>query len=65
MRVIIPVTALTINASAYMAEIFRGGIQAIDIGQTEPLIIEEDVRREFAHGDTVRLQIDPRGLLVL
>ncbi len=29
------IIALTINASAYMAEIFRGGIQAIDIGQTE------------------------------
>jgi len=29
------IIALTINASAYMAEIFRGGIQAIDVGQTE------------------------------
>ena len=29
------IIVLTINASAYMAEIFRGGIQAIDIGQTE------------------------------
>ncbi|MCY1153218.1 MAG: amino acid ABC transporter permease [Sphaerochaetaceae bacterium] len=26
---------LAINASAYMAEIFRAGVQAIDIGQTE------------------------------
>jgi polar amino acid transport system permease protein/polar amino acid transport system substrate-binding protein len=29
------IVVLTINASAYMAEIFRAGIQAIDIGQTE------------------------------
>lgn len=29
------IIVLTINASAYMAEIFRAGIQAIDIGQTE------------------------------
>lgn len=29
------VITLTINASAYMAEIFRAGIQAIDIGQME------------------------------
>lgn len=29
------IIVLTINASAYMAEIFRAGIQAIDIGQME------------------------------
>lgn len=29
------IIALTINASAYMAEIFRGGIQAVDNGQME------------------------------
>lgn len=29
------VVALTINSSAYMAEVFRAGIQAIDKGQTE------------------------------
>ncbi len=29
------VVALTINSSAYMAEVFRAGIQAIDAGQTE------------------------------
>jgi ABC-type amino acid transport system, permease component len=29
------VITLTVNASAYMAEIFRGGIQAVDAGQTE------------------------------
>ncbi len=33
--VVAAIISLTINASAYMAEIFRGGIQAIDIGQTE------------------------------
>lgn len=29
------IVALTLNASAYIAEIFRGGIQSIDRGQTE------------------------------
>lgn len=29
------IVALTINAGAFMAEIFRAGIQAVDIGQTE------------------------------
>lgn len=29
------VITLSINASAYLAEIFRGGIEAIDFGQTE------------------------------
>ena len=29
------IITLTVNASAYMAEIFRGGIQAIDNGQME------------------------------
>ncbi|MFA9397751.1 MAG: amino acid ABC transporter permease [Clostridiaceae bacterium] len=29
------IITLTINASAYLAEIFRAGIQAIDVGQTE------------------------------
>ena len=52
----------TISAAFFLGTCTR---LFIDIGQTEPLIIEEDVRREFAHGDTVRLQIDPRGLLVL
>ena len=52
----------TISAAFFLGTCTR---LFIDIGQAEPLIIEEDVRREFAHGDTVRLQIDPRGLLVL
>lgn len=29
------ILAITINASAYMAEIFRAGIQAVDVGQME------------------------------
>ena len=52
----------TISAAFFLGTCTR---LFIDIGQAEPLIIEEDVRREFAHGDTVRLQIDTRGLLVL
>ena len=33
--VIIAIIAFAINSSAYVAEIFRGGILAVDIGQTE------------------------------
>ena len=33
--VVAGIIVLTANAAAYMAEIFRGGIQAIDIGQME------------------------------
>jgi glutamine transport system permease protein len=33
--VVAGIITLTANASAYMAEIFRGGIQAIDVGQME------------------------------
>jgi polar amino acid transport system permease protein/polar amino acid transport system substrate-binding protein len=33
--VVAAIITLTINASAYMAEIFRGGIQAVDNGQME------------------------------
>ena len=34
-RFIPGVVALALNSSAYVAEIFRGGILAVDIGQTE------------------------------
>ena len=37
----------------------------IDIGEAEPLVVESGVRREFRHDDTVGLQVDPRGLMVL
>src|SRR5690554_6040932 len=29
------ITALSFNSAAYMGEVFRGGIQSIDIGQTQ------------------------------
>ena len=32
---LLAIITLTVNASAYMAEIFRGGIQAVDNGQME------------------------------
>lgn len=46
------IVTLTINASAYLAEIFRGGIQAVDPGQVEAarslgLDISKPCRRSF------------------
>jgi putative spermidine/putrescine transport system ATP-binding protein len=37
----------------------------VDVGEARPLVIESTARRDFSHGDAVRLAIDPRGLLVL
>ena len=37
----------------------------VDAGEAQPLVIETAARRDFAHGEAVGLQIDPRGLLVL
>lgn len=37
----------------------------VDVGEAQPLVIESTARRDFSHGETVRLAIDPRGLLVL
>jgi putative spermidine/putrescine transport system ATP-binding protein len=35
------------------------------VGEARPLVVESTARRDFGHGDAVRLAIDPRGLLVL
>ncbi|MBT9136503.1 MAG: Spermidine/putrescine import ATP-binding protein PotA [Firmicutes bacterium] len=37
----------------------------IDVGEAEPLVVENSARREFSHGETVVLVIDHRGLLVI
>ncbi|MFN4275832.1 MAG: ABC transporter ATP-binding protein [Ferrovibrio sp.] len=37
----------------------------VEVGEAQPLVIESTARRDFSHGETVRLAIDPRGLLVL
>ena len=37
----------------------------VEVGEARPLVIESTARRDFSHGETVRLAIDPRGLLVL
>jgi len=37
----------------------------VDVGEAQPLVVESTARRDFSHGETVRLAIDPRGLLVL
>lgn len=50
------VVALTINSSAYMAEVFRAGIQAIDKGQTEAAR-----SLGLTHGMTLRYIILPQA----
>jgi len=37
----------------------------VEVGEARPLVIESTARRDFGHGEAVRLAIDPRGLLVL
>ena len=37
----------------------------VEVGEARPLVIESTARRDFSHGEAVRLAIDPRGLLVL
>ncbi|MDK9721803.1 MAG: ABC transporter ATP-binding protein [Rhodospirillales bacterium] len=37
----------------------------VEVGETQPLVVECWARREFAHGETVRLHVDPCGLLTL
>lgn len=37
----------------------------VEVGEARPLVIESTARRDFSHGETVGLAIDPRGLLVL
>ncbi|KAA8757603.1 amino acid ABC transporter permease [Paenibacillus sp. UASWS1643] len=50
------VVALTMNSSAYMAEVFRAGIQAIDKGQTET-----SRSLGMTHGMTLRYIILPQA----
>jgi len=37
----------------------------VEVGEARPLVVESTARRDFSHGEAVRLAIDPRGLLVL
>ena len=37
----------------------------VEVGEARPLVVESTARRDFGHGEAVRLAIDPRGLLVL
>ena len=54
-RFIPGVVALALNSSAYVAEIFRAGILAVDKGQTE-------AARGFSHGQAMRLVVLPQAI---
>ncbi len=37
----------------------------VEVGEARPLVVESTARREFRHGETVRLAIDPQGVTIL
>ncbi|MSP81223.1 MAG: ABC transporter ATP-binding protein [Rhodospirillales bacterium] len=37
----------------------------VKVDANKPLVVETDARRDYAHGETVGLRIDPRGLMAL
>ncbi len=49
--------AMSINSAAYVAEIIRSGIQAVDIGQTEAAR-----SLGFRHGETLRMVVLPQAV---
>lgn len=52
----------TVSAAFFLGDCTR---LLVDVGETDALIVESDVRKMFRRGDTIKMQIDPRGLLVL
>lgn len=52
----------TVAAAFYLGDRTR---LFVEVGETQPLVVESTARRDFSHGETVGLQIDPRGVLVL
>ncbi|MEK9969690.1 MAG: ABC transporter ATP-binding protein [Ferrovibrio sp.] len=52
----------TVAAAFYLGDRTR---LFVEVGEKQPLVVESTARRDFAHGETVGLQIDPRGVLVL
>jgi putative spermidine/putrescine transport system ATP-binding protein len=37
----------------------------VEVGEARPLVVETGARRDFHHGDSVELNVDPRGLMAL
>ena len=52
----------TIAAAFFLGDRTR---LAVNVGGDKPLILETGTRRDFRHGETVALRIDPHGLLSL
>ncbi len=52
----------TVTAAFFLGDRTRLFVQ---VGEGQPLVVETSARREFRHGDVVRLIIDPRGLMAL
>jgi putative spermidine/putrescine transport system ATP-binding protein len=52
----------TVSAAFFLGDRSR---LFVDVGEAMPLVVESAARREFRHGDKLKLQIDPRGLLAL
>ena len=56
-RAIPCVIALSLNSAAYIAEVFRAGIQAVDVGQ-----MEAARSVGFSHGQAMRLVVLPQAI---
>lgn len=54
------IITLTVNASAYLAEIFRGGIKAVDKGQ-----VEASRSLGFGYFKTMRLVVIPQAIKIM
>ena len=52
----------TVAAAFFLGDRTRLFVQ---VGEGRPLVVETSARREFRHGETVRLAIDARGLMAL
>jgi putative spermidine/putrescine transport system ATP-binding protein len=52
----------TVAAAFFMGDRTRLFVQ---IGDGRPLVVETGTRRDFSHGETVGLNVDPRGLMAL
>lgn len=52
----------TVAAAFYLGDRTR---LFVEVGEKQPLVVESAARRDFVHGETIGLAIDPRGVLIL
>ena len=62
MRAVIAFFVGTIAAAFFLGDRTR---LFVDVGEDKPLVVEATARGDFRHGETVRLDVDFRGLMAL